>query len=94
MTEPKRKRRISRVAVLIVLGYVLTNSTAIMYTNIVSNRDQVRAEQSARKQSQLFCQVFQTIDQAYQETPPATKTGKNFAQAIHQLVLDLRCLGG
>ncbi len=49
------------------------------------------ARETDAESNRKWCVLLVSIDDVYQETPPTTATGRNFAAGIHQLRTDFSC---
>lgn len=59
----------------------------LAYTTVVDNQSDRDNQQNDRK----WCRLLVELDDAYKGATPTTQTGRNVAQAIHELRTDLGC---
>ena len=63
----------------------------IWYTQRVAAASRAANEETVRETSQKWCKIVTTLDNAYRAQPPTSPTGRQLAQDMHQLRIDLDC---
>lgn len=78
----QRPIRRSWALMMIVVSCVLTAALSMAYSSY-----------AAAEQGKSWCDLLETFNRAYQDTPPTTPTGKKIAEGIEQLYRDINCPG-
>lgn len=86
------------ILVAMLVSIFLVSMGGVFYTNHVDQKRQVavqrldrQREASEREADRRWCQLLNTLDEAYSAVPPATELGRRVALAIHTLRVDLDC---
>jgi hypothetical protein len=72
---------------MLIIGFGLALGLTIAYVNRVDHRADARNQQRARE----ICGLMRVLDDAYQQTPPTTPTGRTVAAEIHRYRVNLGC---
>lgn len=75
------------VLVTVVLSMLLVALVAVGWTGYVDSE----REASEREADRRWCQLLNTLDEAYSTVPPTSELGRRVANAIHTLRVDLDC---
>jgi hypothetical protein len=75
------------VLVTIVLSMMALAAAGVLYTGHVDGQREVAERESDRR----WCELLNTLDQAYSTVPPSTELGRRVADAIRKLRTDLDC---
>lgn len=75
------------VLVSIVLSVMGLAVAGVLYTSYVDGQ----REKAEREADQRWCELLNTLDQAYGSAVPATDLGRRVADAVHNLRVGLDC---
>ena len=77
--------------VMVFLSIGVAVGVNIWYTQRVAAASRAANEETVRETSQKWCKIVTTLDNAYRAQPPTSPTGRQLAQDMHQLRIDLDC---
>ena len=64
---------------------------SVIYANQRAEQSEHRAEQIDRESNRRWCALLETMDDAYQDSPPVTETGRTLAYQISRLRTEFGC---
>lgn len=66
-------------------------AASVLYANERAERSERRAEQIDRESNRRWCALLVTYDDAYQDSPPVTETGRTLANEVSRLRTQFGC---
>ncbi|MEU7677889.1 hypothetical protein AB0C42_24115 [Micromonospora taraxaci] len=66
-------------------------AASVLYANERAERSERRAEQIDRESNRRWCALLATYDDAYQDSPPVTDTGRTLATEVSRLRTQFGC---
>jgi hypothetical protein len=80
-----------RLIATVCAGMLLVAVSGVWYTQRAISAEDTKVRQAIAAEGRIQCGIYTLLDTAYRQTPPATPAGRNFAAAIHKVVVDLGC---
>lgn len=75
------------VLLMVYVSFIAMALAGVAYTNHVAAKERASAAENDHK----WCRLLTVLDDAYNQAPPQTPTGKRVATEVHTLRVELHC---